>query len=185
MSETLLEPTVKTYICLISACWDWAKDTYPSNPWSGCSDRVKNLQPSEEKVKFFTIDELETILGSFKNHPVYKFYFDYVLFLAQTACRSGEGASLRWCHLGSDFATAFICSSVSRGHQNLKGTKTGRSRTIQLNPSLRSMLIERHQQNSPQPNDLVFPTRKTRGSMDDHYFSQKVWKKVLDRCGVN
>ena len=47
------------------------------------------------------------------------------------------------------------------------------------------MLIERHQKNSPKPNDLVFPTRKTRGSMDDHYFSQKVWKKVLDRCGVN
>ena len=46
MSETLLGPTVKTYIYLISACWDWAKDTYPSNPWSGCSDQVKNLQPA-------------------------------------------------------------------------------------------------------------------------------------------
>ena len=84
MSETLSGQTVKTYICLISACWDWAKDTYPSNPWAGCSDRVKNLQTSETKVKFFTIDELETILGAFKNHPVYSFYFDYLLFLAQT-----------------------------------------------------------------------------------------------------
>ena len=36
----------------------------------------------------------------------------------------------------------------------------------------------------PQPNDVVFTTPKTGGSMD-HYFSQKVRKKVLAQCGVS
>jgi integrase len=72
-----------------------------------------------------------------------------------SACRLGEAAGLRWKHLGTDYSTAWIGKSISRGYQ--KGTKTGKARTIQLSPSAQMMLLARYQRLKPQADDLVFP----------------------------
>ena len=189
MGESLKRQTVKTYLFPIRACWNWAAqrkyNLADSNPWGDSLGLSKDRSLEAEKVKFFTIAELETIIGAFGGHPWYCFYSDFLLFLAQTACRFGEGASLRWKHLGVNYSTVFICSSISRGYQNPKGTKTGKSRTVQLSPTLQSMLQDRYKRTSPQKNDLVFPSPRKRGSLNDHYFSQKVWKKVLASANVD
>lgn len=135
MSEALKGQTVKTYLFALRACWDWAKGKYhlaASNPWTDCIDRVKT-QPSK-RVKPFTIPELRAIITGFKTHPQYSHYTDFVIFLASTGCRFGEAAGLRWKHLDDDFSTAWIGESITRGHQ--KGTKTEKTRTIQLSPSV-------------------------------------------------
>ena len=154
MTETLSGQTVKTYLFLIRACWDWARDKYrlaDSNPWGDCISRVK-LQPTEQ-VKPFTIEELQTVIAAFASHPHYCYYTEFVVFLSHTACRFGEAAGLRWKNLGADFSTAWIGESISRGNQ--KGTKTGKNRTIQLSPTVRAMLIDRHKRLKPQPTDLL------------------------------
>jgi integrase len=187
-SETASSGSIKTYLFLLRACWDWAKGKYhinESNPWSSCLDRLKkrgNPTPSKHKQPF-TIPELQAIIAAFSAHPKYKHYTDFVIFLSQSACRPGEAAGLRWKSIGAGFSTAWIGESISRGHLNQRGTKTGKSRTISLTPTVRSMLAERFDRLQPQPDDLVFPSPKG-GAIDDHNFNRRAWKTILASCQI-
>jgi integrase len=184
MAETLTGRTVKTYLFELRACWEWAKGKYhiaENNPWSNCIDRVK-VQPSK-RVKPFTLTEVQAIIATFQSHPQYKHYINFVIFLVSTACRPGEAVGLRWKHLESDFSVAWIEESISRGHQNKKGTKTGKSREVQIVPSVQAMLADRYQKVNPQPEDLVFPAPKG-GAIDDHNFCNRAWKTILAKCHV-
>jgi integrase len=187
-SESTSKHTIKTYLYYLKACWDWAKGKYhitEVNPWDECLDRARTIgnNPSSQPKQPFTILELKAIVSGFAGHSHYSHYTDFVIFLASTACRFGEGVGLRWKHLGKDFSTAWIGESISRGHQNKKGTKTGKSRTIQLPQNVRSMLLDRFDRLSPKPEDLVFPSPKGL-AIDDHRFRARAWKTVLEGCHV-
>jgi integrase len=180
MTENLSGQTVKTYLFLLKSCWDWAKGKYhltETNPWAGLTQRVK-VQPRQHKQPF-TVGEITAILSTFRHHPQYCHYSDFVLFLVGTACRFGEAAGLRWEHLSPDFATAWIGESVSRG--NRKTTKTGKARTVVLSESLRSMLAARaagHRREG-----LVFPSPKGL-TINDHRFRARAWKHILEACRI-
>ena len=176
MTETLSGQTVKTYLFLIRACWDWSK---LQNPWDDCISRVK--VQSSKQVKPFTIAEFQAIIAAFKAHSHYSHYTEFVIFLSHSACRFGEVAGLRWKHLGVDFSTVWIGESISRG--NHKGTKTGKTRTIQLSPTMMLMLVERHERLNPNPEDLVFPSPKGL-AIDDHRFRARAWKTILESCQI-
>jgi integrase len=188
-SESASSRSIRTYLDYLKACWEWAKGKYhtaDTNPWVECLDRARSRGDSgqsKQQVKPFAIAELQAIIAAFKVHHYYSHYTDFVIFLASTACRPGEAAGLRWRHLESDFATAWIGESISRGNQNKKGTKTGKSRTIQLSPSVRSMLVDKFDRSTPQPDDLVFPSPKGL-SIDDHRFRARAWKTVLEDCQI-
>ena len=186
-SESACNQSIKTYLFLLRACWDWAKGKYHlaegSNPWGECLDRVQRNNAQTQPKKPFSVLEFQSIVTAFANHPQYKHYTEFVIFLAHTACRPGEAVGLRWKHLGSDFSTVWIGESISRGHQNVKGTKTGKSRIVQLSPNIQSMLIDRFERLSPKPDELVFPS--PRGlSIDDHNFCNRAWKKILESCQI-
>ncbi len=184
MTETLSGQTVKTYLFAIRACWDWAKEKYhlaDFNPWGDCIGRVR--VQSTKQVTPFTVAELQAIITAFKTHRHYCYYTEFVIFLSHTACRFGEVAGLRWGSLGVNFSTAWIGESISRGHQSRNGTKTGKSRTIQLLPSVQSMLVARDERLKPQPDDLVFPSPKGL-AIDDHRFSERAWKTILESCQI-
>jgi integrase len=188
-AETASDRTIKSYLYHFKACWDWAKDKYhiiDPNPWAVSLDRAKqrgNRTPSKPKHPF-TIAELQAIVTAFANHPRYQHYTDFVVFLAQSACRPGEAAGLRWKSIATDGSTAWIGESISRGHRNRQGTKTGKSRTIQLTPTVRSILTSRRERLNPQPDELVFPSPKGL-SIDDHNFNNRVWKSILASCQIN
>lgn len=170
MTENLSGQTVKTYLFSLKSCWDWAKGKYhlaETNPWAGLTHRVK-VQPKQQKQPF-TVGEITAILSTFRHHPQYCHYSDFVLFLV----------GLRWKHLSPDFATAWIGESVSRG--NRKTTKTGKARTVVLSESLRSMLAARaagHRREG-----LVFPSPKGL-TINDHRFRARAWKHVLEACQI-
>ena len=88
---------------------------------------------------------------------------------------------MRWKHLGVDRSTAWIGESISR--RNQKGTKTGKARTIQLNPVLKQLLIARYERLKPQQDDLVFPSPKG-VAIDDHNFCNRAWKTILTSCQI-
>jgi integrase len=184
MSETLIGQTVKTYLFSIRACWDWSRGKYHlaegSNPWQNCIDRVKVL--AKQQPKPFPINELQVIIGAFANHPQYSHYTEFVIFLANTACRPGEAAGLRWEHLGADYSTAWIGESISR--RNRKDTKTGKARTIPLNSSLKQLLIDRYELIKPQPDELVFLSPKG-VAIDDHNFNRRAWRTILASCHLD
>jgi integrase len=186
-SESASTKSIKTYLFMLKACWEWARGKYhiaESNPWVECLDRaISRNSPQSKQKQPFTSTELVSILAAFSVHPHYSYYTEFVIFLASTACRFGEVAGLRWRHIENDFSTAWIGESISRGHQNKKGTKTGKSRTIQLPQSVRSTLAERFERVSPPPNDLVFPAPKG-GAIDDHRFRARAWKTILEICQI-
>ena len=187
-SESASSQSTKAYLFMLRACWDWAKGKYhlaDSNPWAECLDRAQtrgnNTHPKRQKP--FTIPELQAIIAAFSAHQQYSHYTEFVIFLSHTACRPGEAVGLRWKHLMAGFSTAWIGESISRGHQNAKGTKTGKSRMIQLSPTVRRVLLDRHERLNPAPTDLVFPSPKGL-SIDDHNFCNRAWKTILASCQI-
>jgi integrase len=187
-AESASAQTIKSYLYYLKGCWDWAKDKYhvvEPNPWDDCLIRSRsrgNSKPSKQK-KPFTIAELQAIISAFAANPYYYHYTEFIIFLASTACRFGEVAGLRWQHLGSGYTTVWIGQSISRGHQNQKGTKTGKHRTIQLPPNVKSMLVARFNRLSPQPDELVFPSPKGL-PINDHTFRRRAWKTILESCQI-
>jgi integrase len=183
-SESVSNRTIKGYLFDLRSAWDWAKGKYhlaEPNPWSDRIARIKVQPPKHDDP--LRIAEFQAIIAAFNAHTAYSFYAEFVIFLSHSACRFGEAAALRWNHLGAGYSTTWIGDSISRGHRNKKGTKTGKFRTIEILPSVRSMLRERYERVKPQPDDLVFPRPKG-GSMDDNYFRPNVWTPILASCNI-
>jgi integrase len=187
-SESASMPIIKAYLYYLKGCWDWAEGKYQlvtPNPWSDSLDRARSRTNGvqSKQVKPFSIAELQAIIAAFKADPHYSHYTEFVIFLSHSACRIGEAAGLRWRHLGADFSTAWIGESISRGHQNPKGTKTGKTRTIQLPLTVTAVLIDRYERLNPQPDDLVFPSPKGL-PINDHRFRARAWKTILENCQI-
>jgi integrase len=175
--------TLKERCSLIQSAWEWARDKYQltdDNPWVGAADRFK-ISP-QQQVKPFTLAELQAIRAAFANHPKHADYLDFVTFLMHTACRFGEAAALRWKHLGTDYTTAWIGASVSRGNHR-DATKTGKDRTIILSPTIATFLAQRCDRLQPEPVDLVFPNSEG-GAMNDNNFRNRQWKEILALCQI-
>jgi integrase len=182
--ERLSPITAKTYLYLLSACWDWAKGRYhiaDKNPWTAHLSRVKLRQA--KRVKPFNQQEISAILTGFKGHKSYNHYFPFVMALFHTGARFGEIAGLRWRNVADDFSYVVICEAVSRGHRRDR-TKTGKNRVVNLTSALAQLLKERYATMQPKPDALVFPAPKG-GAIDDHNFLNRAWKRVLLSVGVD
>ena len=180
--EQVSDRTAKSYLFLLKACWDWADGKYhiaSENPWLGLAAKVK-CQPIQKR-KPFTSAEVRAILGAFKVDRYYSHYYPFVHFLFGVGCRPGEAIGLKWKHLADDFSTVWIGESVSRGVR--KGTKTGKTRTVLLTPSVQAMLRERKASHDPKPDDLVFPAPKG-GLISDRLFCRRAWRTILNRLGI-
>jgi integrase len=187
-SEQVSTRTIRAYLFDLAAAWDWAKKNSKyilggTNPWNKDLDRLRRTKlPPSKKPKPFTIDELRAIAQGFKSHPQFSYYADAAIFVAHTACRFGEMAALRWVNVGNEFSTVLINASVSRGHHR-DTTKTGESRMVKLPKTVVAMLRSRYQSVTPKPEDLVFPAPKG-GYLSDNRFRGKIWKPVLESCGI-
>jgi integrase len=181
--QTVTDSTARARIWLLQSCWEWADGKYrlasKINPWEGIANRFK--VSNSQKVKPFSIKELQAILKEFTDHPKHCHYHDFVSFLINTGCRIGEAAGLKWKHLGADYSNAWIGESVTRGVR--KSTKTCKARTILLSPALSSMLVARFERLKPNPDDLIFPNQKGE-AINDHYFRSRIWKPILVRCSI-
>ncbi|MBT9159566.1 MAG: Tyrosine recombinase XerD [Dehalococcoidia bacterium] len=180
LSERRTGHTVKVYLYLLAACWDWAKGRYhvaAANPWRSPLARVK---PSPRKrVKPFTQIELATILSALQHHPHYNHYYPLVLFLAATGTRPGEAMALRWEHVADDFKSVAIGSAANRQGE-IKSTKNHKERRVWLPDVVSNQLRDAHKQ-SPR-NTLVFPAVKG-GLLDDKRLA-RMWKALLADCGI-
>jgi integrase len=181
LRKKVSERTTKDYVTLVQAFWKWAMDKHcvKSNPWPSLVAGVK--PPPKQKVKPFTIAEVQAIQTTFKNDLHYQHYADFVSFLFGTGCRFGEAAALQWKHLSDDFKTVWIGESVSRGTR--KTTKTGKARTVNLTPKIAALLKERKSEDS-KSEDLVFPA-PTGIPINDHTFRRRAWKTILAKAEIS
>ena len=170
--------TAKDYLILVQSCWKWAEQRLNDNPWSNVLNKVKPAP--KQKVKPFTVTEVQAILDAFNNNRYYRHYADFVAFLFGTGCRFGEAVALKWKHIADDYSTVWIGESVSRGVR--KTTKTGKDRTITLTPKMTVMLKDR-KPNNCDPESLVFPSPSGK-TISDHTFRRRAWKKILGNSGI-
>jgi integrase len=188
-SEQASTRTIRAYLFDLAAAWDWAKENSKyilgdTNPWNKSLDRLKRTKlPPAKRTKPFTIDELWAIMQGFRSHSQFSYYTDAAIFITHIACRFGEMAALRWGNVGVEFDTVLFNASVSRGHHR-DTTKTGEPRIVKLPKTVIEMLRSRHQAFTPSPDDLVFPAPKG-GYLSDNRFRTKIWKPVLESCGID
>lgn len=180
-SQGLAGVTVKTYLVLISAVWDWGVEKHITevNPWKTAIKRLK-VAP-KQKIKPFNREEIEKIIEAFRTDRQYHHYADFVLFQFNTGCRTGEAIGLQWKHLSDDCASVWIGESLTRNHVR-KTTKTGKDRIFRLNSKVQQMLLNRRPENYD-PDSLVFTTPKG-NSIDDHNFRNRAWKTILTKLGI-
>jgi integrase len=132
LAKSLSPSTQKTYLFLMQACWTWGikKKFVTQSPWSEVLGSVKVPPPPPPKA--FKKEEIQAILGGFKNSKHHRHYTDFVTFLLGSGFRTGEAIALRWENLSDD------CSSVW-----VLATKTNKNRSFRLTPRLQTMLLSR------------------------------------------
>ena len=181
-ADTLQSDTSKARISLLVSCWDWARGKYhvkEENPFRGLSARFRSQQ--KKKKKLFSLAEVRGILDGFRSSRYYAHYADYAAFLLGVGSRPGEAAGLLWENVAPDFTNIYICQSFSRGV--VGDTKTKKSRTVNLSPSIVAMLKRRMEAQQPKASDLVFFTPNGL-PIDDRNFRRRAWTKVLKAAGV-
>ena len=182
-ANTLQPQTAKARLWLLVSCWDWSKDKYhvvQDNPFKGLSSRFRKIEPKKQPQPF-SASEVRAILDGFRSSQYYSSYADFVAFLLGMGCRFGEAAGLKWENVAADFSTVYICQSITRGV--VGDTKTKRSRTVNLSPSIAAMLKRRKADKQPNPSDLVFTT-PTGLPINDRNFRRRAWTQVLKAAGV-
>jgi integrase len=181
-AATLQPATSKARIGLLASCWDWANGKYhvaEENPFRGLATRFTSQQKKPPQP--FSALEVRAILAGFRSSVYYSPYADFVIFLFGVGCRIGEAIGLRWENVATDFTSVYICESITRGV--IGSTKTKRSRTVNLSPSIAAMLKQRRDNCQANPADLVF-TSPTGLPIDDKNFRRRAWTQVLKAAGV-
>ncbi|MDX2244568.1 MAG: tyrosine-type recombinase/integrase [Leptolyngbyaceae cyanobacterium bins.302] len=174
--KNLSEAQIKRRLEELEACWNWHHMS--DNPWKAISDRIK--VPPKQRPKPFTKEEIDAIIRGFSEDQDYAFYTDFVRFLFWTGCRTGEAIGLRWKHLGDDCLTIWIGEILTR--RVLRPAKRNKDRSFSLNSKVQALLLSRKPQDA-KPDDLVFPSPEGVG-IDDHNFSQRIWRKMLKRLSI-
>ena len=175
------DQVLKERLSLLSACWEWSLEKGligKKNPWKKIKKQIR-VAP-KQSPKPFTREEIKVILETFRKHPQYSHYLDYVQFLFSTGVRTAEAIGLKWKHISDDFSTIWIGETLSRKVE--KATKTYRDRTFPMNAKLQALLRNRKPENCD-PNDLVFTSPKGL-PIDDHNFRNRAWVKTLEKAGV-
>jgi integrase len=170
----------------IRKCSNATKQRY-LNVLKAISPLFANIKVKVEQTplpKPFSVEEVRRILEWFANNKYYKHYHDYVLFALSTGARPGEIIGLQWKHIDLNFKIIYFYECLARSGSstrrgNRKPTKTGTLRQFPLkNKELLGMLQIRYENSDKNPDSLVFPSPEGK-AIDDHNFSQRIWKKCL------
>lgn len=134
--------------------------------------------------EIFEIDDIHRLMAAASQDKVLIQYRDFILFLLNSGCRPSEAIGLRWEHVNFKRDEIHICESLSRspnGGRIRKGTKS-HSRFIPMSTAIRSML-EGRASNATTLEGLIF-TSPTGRPIDDHNFSQRIWRRLCDKAGI-
>lgn len=132
-----------------------------------------------------TKEQIQAFLTAIKADPLHHEYHDFCMAMFYLEVRPSEAAGLRWKHIDWQRRVVTVCESMSRGPngetagyaRQRKGTKNGQVREVDMVPKLYAVLQERC---SPDVDAdvLIFTTPKGK-PIDDHTFSQDIWKRIL------
>ena len=158
----------------------------PVNPFEKLP-RIKGVRDRTKRAPF-TAKEVKWILLACKAHSLHHWAHDFLLCLFTLGLRPSEAIGLRWRDYKND--TISITSVLGRGergrssseHRQRRGLKTGQqgNRVLPVGKALKAALDARPRLG---PDELIFTGWKG-GAIDDHHFSQKVWRVLLKEAGI-
>jgi integrase len=164
--------------------WGLSQGWLDQNPFSDIKP-IKDAKTMTDRTPF-TLAELDCILATFQGHPLHRFYHDFTLTLATLGLRPSEAIGLRWKHVDLDRNTITIAESLSRNGEGSgrvrRGRKNGEVTVLPIPEHLGEMFRERFRPEI-EPNALVFTAPKGR-AIDDHNYSQRIWKTILTQAGI-
>jgi integrase len=183
--------TANRYLQMLDSFGEWAtaKGLMDSNFFAHIKP-LKDSAPRTQRREPFSHEEIDLILRTFKTHRVYWRYHDFVLTLFCLGLRPSEAIGLCWKHVDFDQKTIAIAESLSRGED---GRSSGHARerrirkthnlTILDLPDVMIAMLEGRRGPAAKPDELIF-TSVTGKPIDDHTFSQREWRTVLEAAGV-
>lgn len=174
------EQTIKDRLVLLKACGNWAfkKGLIQKNPFWESLELIK--PKTRERLNPFNSEEVQKIIIATENSKYYSHYTSFITFLFLTGCRTSEAIGLQWKHVSENFKSIYFYESLTRGER--KNTKTNKNRYFPCNKNLELFLKSIKPANAL-PDDLIFPSPKGT-SIDDHNFSQRAWKAILEDANV-
>jgi integrase len=182
-------PTISNQnLSLLRGFCDWAIQAghIDTNPFTA----IKPVKATKNRRQPFSREEISKILATAKFHRTYSSYHDFILILLSLGLRPSEAIGLRWQHIDLMRKQVTITESLSRSAdgrssgtaRQRKATKTTSQTVLPLTDRLCTMLAGRRPLEC-KPDDLVFTSAKGL-AIDDHSFSQRVWKRILQDAGV-
>lgn len=156
--------------------------------------RVKKVK--QPKRRPFTEQEISQILNAFKNDsfsPQYStvkhsHYYPFVYFIFKTGVRNAEAIGLRVESINVKAKTIAIKEVLARSLKGTsssqrirKETKNGKERILPLTNDLSGILLPLISDREAE--SLVFPS-PTGLAIDDHNFQRRIFKKVLEKLGI-
>ncbi len=168
-------------LALLKSFGAWAK--LDPNPF----DTIAPLKVTNPPRKPFTQSERKKILDAFASHHLYSHYYSFVYVLFALGLRVSEAIGLQWKDVDLQKRIITISESLSRspsgkssGEQRIrKTTKTGNVRQMPINDGLLSVFrLLKEQSKDIKDDSLIFLTKNDK-PIDDHSFSQRIWKTVL------
>jgi integrase len=163
--ETISAASVNNELRVLRRILNWAKRAgyaIPDLPFEKYKSRTS------DRVKFWTLDELEKIFAA--TRQLYPDLLPMLLFLANTGCRKGEALAAEWRWI--DFDAGLIRVEANEYWQ----PKNGHSRDVPMSDSIRAVLscTRKHP-------TVVFPNRNGRRFTD---FPKDSFWAILKRTGV-
>lgn len=181
-------------LAMLKSFADWAvlEGKLESNSFSKI--RPLKVDKSQSREKPFTHEEIIRFLETIKTDRYYAHYHDFCMTLFHLGLRPSECIGLRWKHIDFSRHQITICESLSRSPEGKtagyvrerKGLKTSDSgvsfRVLDLTPKLFNILLQRKPVDV-HPDALIFPAPGG-GPIDDRSFSQRCWKNICQKAGI-
>lgn len=178
-------------LSLLKSFADWAvaEQKMESN-WFKSIRKLKEPKTVSPKRRPFTRAEVNLLLTTAKTHPKFYQWHDFCMVLLYLGLRPSEAIGLRWSDVDLTRGEVTIASALARDEDGRsagtsrvrKSTKAETVRTLDIPPSLLAMLKGKAA-TVVKPDDLIFTTTRSR-PIDDHSFSQRVWKQLCAAADI-
>ncbi len=183
ISPKTLRAVMSTLITILNSAVE--DGLIPSNPAARWGRVVRPEQAEVEELEAFTPEELRRLLGTIERSDPDAYPF--VLCLARTGLRVGEGMALQWADVDFGQRVLLVRRSARRGRTSVP--KNGKARRVdmsrQLSDALRGWKTLRDVEaavEGQEPSPWVFPALATDRCAQDTF--RRRWRRILDRAGV-
>lgn len=182
--------TANQNLSLLQGFGGWAvREQHWEENWFLGIPKLKQGEPVQNRVPF-SRREIALLLETLKTDPTHYYYYDFAYTLLSLGIRPSECIGLRWKDIDLDQGLVYVSQALGRGGGGKTGsqsrerrkTKTNAKTVIRLNPKLLALLAGRKPLEA-KPGDLVFLSKQGK-AIDDHSFSQRVWKPLCLKAGV-